>query len=380
MASVWRHPKSQYWTACFRDPHGKQRRITTKETNRKRALKLAQQYEEATRVKRTLRQAQAVLDRLHEEFSGLRVQRQSFDEYAKELLKAKKPEIAPSTLAFYQTSVDKFSAFLGEKRGGLLSEIAKPDIIGFRNDLASKVGAKTVNHHIKALKMVFRRARRDGVLAEDPAEFVDPVKRAQPKEKKRPFTLDELRDLIAAADPEWRSMVIFGLYTGQRLADLATLRWNQIDLPHNELRLVTRKTGRTLLLPIAPPLRRHIGCLPIPKDKSKPIHPHACVIVERNKKSGLLSNQFADLLASAGLRVKKSHHSKNKGRAALRPVEPLSFHSLRRTATTLLHEAGVPAAVAQALIGHDSAAMHDLYVSVGRPALENAAASLPSID
>ena len=60
-------------------------------------------------------------------------------------------------------------------------------------------------------------------------------------------------------------------------------------------------------------------------------------------------------------------------------VEPLSFHSLRRTATTLLHEAGVPAAVAQTLIGHDSKAMHELYVSVGREAPEKAAAALPEI-
>ena len=37
-----------------------------------------------------------------------------------------------------------------------------------------------------------------------------------------------------------------------------------------------------------------------------------------------------------------------------REVESLSFHSLRRTATTLLHQAGIPAAVAQGVIGHDS--------------------------
>jgi SAM-dependent methyltransferase len=33
----------------------------------------------------------------------------------------------------------------------------------------------------------------------------------------------------------------------------------------------------------------------------------------------------------------------------MRDIQPVSFHSLRRTATTLLHEAGVPAAVAQAV-------------------------------
>jgi hypothetical protein len=37
------------------------------------------------------------------------------------------------------------------------------------------------------------------------------------------------------------------------------------------------------------------------------------------------------------------------------------------------------AAVAQALIGHDSEAMHELYVSVGHEALKKAAAALPEI-
>jgi hypothetical protein len=37
----------------------------------------------------------------------------------------------------------------------------------------------------------------------------------------------------------------------------------------------------------------------------------------------------------------------------------------------------VPAPVAQALIGHDSEATHELYVSVGHEALQKAAAALP---
>jgi integrase len=102
-------------------------------------------------------------------------------------------------------------------------------------------------------------------------------------------------------------------------------------------------------------------------------------LLKRHRNTGNLSNQFADLLAAAGLRQNRNHKSTGKGRGSRRGVEPLSFHSLRRTATTLLHEAGVPAAVAQALIGHDSKAMHELYVSVGQEALQRAAASLPDV-
>ena len=175
-------------------------------------------------------------------------------------------------------------------------------------------------------------------------------------------------------------MILFGLYTGQRLGDIASLRWNNLDLVRAELRLSTRKTDKTLVLPLAAPLRKHLESLsPSSNEPSAPIHPKAYDLVERQGKTGNLSYQFADLLAAAGLRQKRSHKSTGKGRGTRRDVQPLSFHSLRRTATTLLHEAGVPAAVAQALIGHDSEAMHELYVSVGREALEKAAAALPEI-
>jgi site-specific recombinase XerD len=45
----------------------------------------------------------------------------------------------------------------------------------------------------------------------------------------------------------------------------------------------------------------------------------------------------------------------------------------------LLHEAGVPAAVVQSLIGHDSEEVHQLYVAVGKEALASAAARLPDL-
>jgi hypothetical protein len=64
MASIWQHPQSQYFTACFATTTDVNGRITTKETGRKKAQKLADEYEKAARTKRTLKQAQAVLDSL----------------------------------------------------------------------------------------------------------------------------------------------------------------------------------------------------------------------------------------------------------------------------------------------------------------------------
>jgi integrase len=39
-----------------------------------------------------------------------------------------------------------------------------------------------------------------------------------------------VRAILNLADEEWRSMILFGLYTGQRLGDIASLRWNNVDL------------------------------------------------------------------------------------------------------------------------------------------------------
>jgi integrase len=378
MASIWRHPQSRYFTACFRDHNGGQRRITTKETNRKRAQRLADEYEKASRIKRTLKQAQAALDRLHEELSGERVIRTTLRKYVASWLEVKEVATASATMAFYRKSVAKFIEFLGSRADAPITDMTKQEIVTFRNRLATQVAARTANHDLKAVKMLFKSARRDGVLIDDPAEFVDTI-RQRAVAARRTFKIEEIRAILNLADDEWRSMILFGLYTGQRLGDVASLRWSNVDLLHDELRLVTRKTGKTMILPIALPLRRLLESMPTSDDPNAPIHPRACATMERQGRSGNLSNQFADLLAQGGLRQKKTHKAGGKGRAAVREAEALSFHSLRRTATTLLHQAGIPAAVAQALIGHDSEAMHQHYISVGREALERAAASLPDL-
>ena len=71
-----------------------------------------------------------------------------------------------------------------------------------------KVAAKTANHDLKALKMLFKSARRDGVLTENSAEFVDTI-RQRATTPKRGFDIEEVRAILNVADDEWRSMVLF---------------------------------------------------------------------------------------------------------------------------------------------------------------------------
>lgn len=292
----------------------------------------------------------------------------------------KTPEIAPSTRGFYRKVADKFLTFLGEAADRDLIEITRDHVNHFRNEEAKRLASRTVNHEVKFLRMLFRAAKRDALISDDPAEFVKTIRNRTDTER-RPFTMDQLSAILSVADKEWQSMILFGLYTGQRLSDIATLTWANVDLDQSELRLTTRKTGKRLLIPLALPLARVLEEMPSSDDPTAPLHPRAFAILTEQGKSGHLSNQFADLLAQVGLRTKTPHRKTlDKGRGVRDSSESLlSFHCLRHTSVTLLKEAGIPDAAIMALIGHESVAMSQHYTHVGREALEKASNAFPDI-
>ncbi len=157
----------------------------------------------------------------------------------------------------------------------------------------------TANTDLKIIRAVFRSARREGYLFQDPAEGIKTVKNRAVFER-RPFSIDELRAVLAVAGPEWRSLIKFGLDTGQRLGDLATLTWSQIDLERDEIRLTTRKTGKQLLILIAAPLREHLLTLTSGDNPRSPVDLRAFeIIAAQNGRVGTLSNLFSELLVVA---------------------------------------------------------------------------------
>ena len=77
-------------------------------------------------------------------------------------------------------------------------------------------------------------------------------------------------------------MILFGLYTGARLSDVASLTWENVDLPARELRFMARKPVRQSLFPWTDRSRRTSRrCLP-PTPPKTPLHPRAFAIVENS--------------------------------------------------------------------------------------------------
>jgi len=365
--------------------HGRRLKRTTKipakERNRKKAEDIAGAFEEAARKKRTAAQTRRVIAGLHASITGEGLPVQSFRKFVESWLASKEPETAPATVAFYRSMWKKASEFFGKRADEDMAEIGTQDIVDFRNHEAKRLAPKSVNHGLKWMRMVFRAARLDSVIADDPTEKVKPVSmRGVEARSRRPLTISEIKAVLAVADEEWQSLIKFGLFTGQRLADIAGLTWANLDLQAEEMRLVQRKTGKRIILPLAGPLLAHIESLAVSDNPEMPIHPRAYGVIERTGRAGGLSAQFVDLLAQAGLRAKQAHRrTHGKGSGIGNSASGISFHSLRHSAVSFLKEAGIPESVVMEWVGHDSVEISRHYTRSGKDAMVRAAKAFPSL-
>lgn len=131
-----------------------------------------------------------------------------------------------------------------------------------------------------------------------------------------------------------------------------------------------------MVLPMARPLADFFEDSTSADDPDAFVFPNAA---EAAKRTGTLSNQFYSLLVEAGLAEARSKKNTGKGRNAARPVGELSFHSLRHTAVTFLKAAGVSDALAQAIAGHESAAVSRIYTHLDTETLRGAIDKLPDV-
>jgi integrase len=377
MASLRKKERSPHWFACFTLPDGRRVQRSTKETARKAAQAKADQWERLSKERSKARQAHKVISDIYRAAHKEELPDATTGSYFEGWLKRRKGEIAPASYSTYANRISHFQGWLGDFARRPLAEIETRHFIQYRDELAGRLSASSCNIGIKILRSVFEDARREGFVADNPARDCGMLKKEHGGTR-RPFTVDELKSVLTAADEEWRSMILFGLYTGQRLGDLARLTWANVDLQAQEIQLRTAKTGRMMRIPISKPLMEHLESLPAGDDPKQPLHTRAAALATVN--GSTLSRQFGELLAAVGLTTKKTHEpsdEERKGRTARRAASELSFHSLRHTATSLMKNAGISPAIVQDIIGHESAEISAHYTHIESDAKRKALDSLP---
>ena len=377
MASLRRFPRSPYWYACFTRPDGKQVQVSTKETDKRRAQKIADRFDAAAKTARmgllVERQARKVIADIYEISNRHTLASDSIAVFFNRWLSQIKVEARPKTHRRYTGIVQQFLHWLGPRAQIGISHLSSVEVTGFRDYLRREHSPATANLYVSVLQAGLSKAFSEGLVDVNEAARVSRLKTTK-NQTRRVFTDTELRAILRVADPEWKGMILTGLYTGLRLGDVASLAWNNVNLETRELSTRTQKTGRQQVLPLAQPLHSYLVTV-ASADRKGPIFPRAYELRQRDIPNGMLSSQFYRLMETAGIVDRRTHKKSDQPRAAV----GLGFHALRHTATTLLKQSGASDVVAREIIGHQSAAVSRTYSHIDTATLRLAIDRLPDL-
>lgn len=100
---------------------------------------------------------------------------------------------------------------------------------------AEGLAAGTIHNQLDPLRVIFRRAIRDEILVVDPMVHLDlPANRARRDRVVAPAEADALLDALSTPD---RAYWATALFAGLRRGELRGLRWKDVDLPGNVLKV-----------------------------------------------------------------------------------------------------------------------------------------------
>ncbi len=223
--------------------------------------------------------------------------------------------------------------------------------------LLDEVSSGTVDRDLAEIGACFNRAVNERVILTNPWHGARiPQGKRDKAQDKEPFSSDQLKIIFNKFPPEWRDMVaVCLLLGGQRLGDIATLRWEQVEWDRMLIKLTTQKTNRGMRKPIIPLLeailRRRQGTMAGASDY---VFPYAAARYhEAGGKTSKLSIEFTGLLRKHGIRADGDDDRDEVRARKGHRISALSFHSLRSTATTFLMDAGVPPEMVRHIVGHD---------------------------
>ena len=376
MATVWMHPKSRFWTACYTNRDGKQVKRSTKLTDKRKALKVAVEFEDVERQGKeglaTTVQLQKVVNEMAERVTGESLMTPTVEEFLNEWVEQKRSgKASEGTLVRYSHTVRLFLKFLGGSAKMRLAGLTPRHIEGFlKSRMDAGLAPKTVIVDVKTLRSAFNRAERLGIILKNPVLAVELP--AESSSERGLFTHEQVEQLIIHAPTEdWRTLIMLGYFTGARLGDCVALRWQNVDPDKKVIRYTQQKTGKEVVVPIHCDLFERL-CWLNEFVQEGPLCGELCGRGPGGAHG--LSEGFKRVVKKAGIDqgvVQGKGHQK---------FSKLTFHSLRHSFNSTLADAGVSPEVRCKLTGHSSFAMNDRYTKFSIPPLKKAIDTMPVLN
>jgi len=198
----------------------------------------------------------------------------------------------------------------------------------------------TINRDLEALRHILFWAVDEGLLPANPLARMRLV-----PERRKPrsvMTVGEEEQLLAAAAPHLRSIIIAALDTGMRRGELLHERWEHVDFTRKLLFVTQSKTagGEGREIPLTERVYSLLSALK---------QPEGLLFTFRNRPIRAIKTAWKAAIRRAGIRYYR-------------------FHDLRHTFNTRLMEAGVMQEIRKALMGHSSGEdVNAIYTHVELP-------------
>lgn len=259
----------------------------------------------------------------------------------------------------YSKAIRSFLAFLGTDQDMPLDAVTEAQARSFMEQQLELLRSGTVRIYLHGLRSAFQQAVDQRLFPYNPFKGVTPtIHSTADAAVKRAFTMDEVRRLTELLPGEWPDMIRVCLYTGgQRLGDIATLKWEQINLEGGLISMTTQKTKRRMNKPVITPLKEVLERR-LANRMSNYVFPVAAMRhAQADHMSSKLATEFTGLLKQFGFIEEEAEALPGNRRR----IAPLSFHCLRATAVTALRLAGVPADLCRVIVGHDSEMIERVY-------------------
>lgn len=239
-------------------------------------------------------------------------------------------------------------ALLPEFQHKLLHEITRRDIEAWVRKRKLKVSGATVNRQFALLRHMLNIAIEKGYIETNPAKGIKRCQEA-PWRHKYVFSEFEINQLMAAAAPHLRPILMLAFGTGLRKGDILGLRWSDIDLDREIITLYMQKTGEPIEIPMLPMVRELLLRLRTGAPDSTYIFVGRWPSRRTNKITKLtnVKTAFGSAMRRSGL-AEKGYR----------------FHDTRRTFATMLYNRGVHLTKIQRLLGHKSITTTERYLGV----------------
>lgn len=254
-------------------------------------------------------------------------------------------DLQPSTIDEYECYLRRH---LLPRFGSLqMREVTTHAIQRYINDkLDSGLSGKSVRNHCAPLGNIMSCAVAWDYLAVSPMPNIKRPRR-EPHKKAGYLTAEKVKSLLAAADEPMRTLLLATIMTGARQSEILGLGWGQVDFDAQTISIVqklykgelgdTKTESSNRVIPMSPALSA------------------ALLMHKVNAPASELDLVFTN---AGGRPMSKKACSEGLKRAlSVAGLEPIRFHDLRHTFSSVLMANGENVKVIQELMGHSNSAM-----------------------